>query len=254
MLERTTKAIKDIEQECQHYMSTEWGENNILNPKGRTPIAEVNWFSNDFRKEIKLRVDLYVESYLQSSAVQDRFANIQKEIISFSKRAELTLFEMENEWINDAGFFQGDRSNTYPALITTATWFFGTSLIVFGLGYNLLVASACGLVWTAINVGLKTPTEIKNEYESCKKLVCKDLCSHLEKGYGLITEKMIYKVTDCIIHNRIKSLQMLITQTSEKRDRYIANQKSLTNLDMILAKMEKNVTKLQNDVLVIDIL
>lgn len=39
---------------------------------------------------------------------------------------------------------------------------------------------------------------------------------------------------------------MLIGQTSEKRERYIANQKVLTNLNVRLEEMKENVTKLQN--------
>lgn len=248
MLERNTKTIEDITQECLDYMSTESGEYNILNPEGRTPIEEVNWLSNDFGKEIKHRVDLYVESYLQSDAVLHRFQNIKHELISFSNRAASTLFEMENEWVNDARFVQGDGSNIHPSLLHFAAGVFCTSLLIFGLGYNIYVSAALGVVVHLINTGIKTPTEIKNEYESCKKSVRQKLGLHLEKGFGLITRKMIDKVTEDNIPKRIESLKMLISQTSAKRDIYIAKQKSLTNIDVILAKMMDNLTKLQKDV------
>lgn len=42
----------------------ELGKNNILNFEGYILIDEINWFYNDFSKEIKMRVDLYVENYL----------------------------------------------------------------------------------------------------------------------------------------------------------------------------------------------
>lgn len=246
MLERKRKTNEEIVQECEDYMSTESGENSILNPEGRIPIAKLFWFSKDFSKEIKQRVDLYVESYLQSDAVVNRFEKIKNELISFSKRTELSLSEMENEWINGASFVLGGDSYSLPFPIVLVSAFIVPSLIVFGLGYSVVAAAAWGLGNTLLNIGITPSFEIKHAYENCKKLVRKELCSHLEKKYGLITRKMIDKITEDIIPKRIDSLKMLIGQTSEKRERYIANQKSLTNLNVRLEEMKENVTKLQN--------
>lgn len=246
MLERKRKTIEEIVKECEDYMSTESGENSILNPEGRIPIAKLFWFSKDFSKEIKQRVDLYVESYLQSDAVVNRFEKIKDELISFSKRTELSLSEMENEWINGASFVLEGDSYSLPIQIVLVSAFIVPSLIVFGLGYSVVAAAAWGLGNTLLNIGITPSFEIKNAYENCKKLVRKELCSHLEKKYGLITSKMIDKITGDIIPKRIDSLMMLIGQTSEKRERYIANQKVLTNLNVRLEEMKENVTKLQN--------
>lgn len=246
LLERKRKTIEEIVKECEDYMSTESGENSILNPEGRIPIAKLFWFSKDFSKEIKQRVDLYVESYLQSDAVVNRFEKIKDELISFSKRTELSLSEMENEWINGASFVLGGDSYSIPFPIVLVSAFIVPSLIVFGLGYSVVAAAAWGLGNTLLNIGITPSFEIKNAYENCKKLVRKELCSHLEKKYGLITSKMIDKITEDIIPKRIDSLMMLIGQTSDKRERYIANQKVLTNLNVRLEEMKENVTKLQN--------
>lgn len=229
-------------------MSTESGKNNILNPEGHIPIDEINWFYNDFSKEIKMRVDLYVENYLQSDAVLDRFENIKLEIISFSYKAASRIDEMENEWTDNASLFQGSESNALTSIGMFTVGFVITSLIVFGLGFSVVVAAAWGVMLGVMNIGLRTSSEIKNEYESCKKAVCKELCSHLENGYGLITKKIIEKVTDDIIPKRIESLRMLISQTSAKRDIYIANRQSLTYLNGILEKMMEKLTKLEKEV------
>lgn len=248
MLEKNRKAIEEIVKECDDYMSTESGKNNILNPKDRIPIDKVNWFANDFSKEIKLRVDLYVENYLQTDAVLDRFENIKLEIFSFHNRVASRVFEMEKEWMNNASFVQGDGSNTHPSLLVFATGFFLTSLVVYGLGCSVFVATTCGVVISLLNIGIRTPTEIKKEYESCKKTVLKELFSHLENGYGRITKKMIEKITEKIIPKRMSSLKMRISQTSAKRDIYIANRVSLTNLNVILNKMIAKLKKLEKDV------
>lgn len=85
MLERKRKTIEEIVKECEDYMSTESGENSILNPEGRIPIAKLLWFSKDFSKEIKQRVDLYVESYLQSDAVVKGLKKLKMNSFHFQK-------------------------------------------------------------------------------------------------------------------------------------------------------------------------
>lgn len=71
-LEKNTKAKEDITQECYDYMSTSAGRKKVLDPPDRIPIADINWGTTDFEKEIEARVDLYVEKFLQSDGVLKR--------------------------------------------------------------------------------------------------------------------------------------------------------------------------------------
>lgn len=54
-------------------LSTPTGKYEILNPKGRRPISQVDKNKTDFEKEIRTRVDLYAVEYLQSDRVLENF-------------------------------------------------------------------------------------------------------------------------------------------------------------------------------------
>lgn len=83
--------------------------------------------------------------------------------------------------------------------------------IVFGLGFSVVVVVVWGVMFGVMNIGLRIFFEIKNEYESCKKVVCKELCFYFENGYGFIIKKIIEKVIDDIILKCIELLKMLIS-------------------------------------------
>lgn len=85
-LKKTKDTIQIIIQECEGFMSTPTGKYEILNPKGRRPISQVDWNKTDFEKEIRTRVDLYAVEYLQSDRVLEKFRNIVDEINGFRKK------------------------------------------------------------------------------------------------------------------------------------------------------------------------
>lgn len=99
-------------------MSTSAGREKVLNPPDRTPIADVNWGTTDFKKEIEARVDLYVEKYLQSDGVLKRYKNIQIEINTFCEQMISDLSGMEKEWIE-----------SFPD-----TWSFSPTNVLLSLG------------------------------------------------------------------------------------------------------------------------
>lgn len=140
----------------------------------------------------------------------NRFEKIKDEFILFLKRIELSFFEMENEWINGVFFVLGGDLYSLLFLIVLVFVFIVLFFIVFGLGYSVVVVVVWGLGNIFLNIGIILFFEIKNVYENCKKLVCKELCFYFEKKYGLIISKMIDKIIGDIIFKCIDLLMMLI--------------------------------------------
>lgn len=124
-------------------MSTSVGKEKVLNPPNRTPIAEVNWGTVDFEKEIEVRVDLYVEKYLQSDGVLKIYENIQIEIDTFCEQVISDLSRMENEWIKnipDTSSVSLTNAFLLLGLLTSPAW-----LAALAVGFGLVAAAGAGL-------------------------------------------------------------------------------------------------------------
>lgn len=124
-------------------MSTSSGKEKVLNPPERTPIADVNWGTTDFEKEIEARVDLYVETYLQSDGVLKRYESIQKEINTFCEQVISDLSKMEKEWIEtipNTWSFSPTNVLLSLGVLTSPVW-----MTALAVGFGLAAAAVAGL-------------------------------------------------------------------------------------------------------------
>lgn len=245
-LEKNTKAKEDLAQGCYEYMSTSVGKEKVLNPPNRTPIAEVNWGTVDFEKEIEVRVDLYVEKYLQSDGVLKIYENIQIEIDTFCEQVISDLSRMENEWIKnipDTSSVSLTNAFLLLGLLTSPAW-----LAALAVGFGLVAAAGAGLFFIVGTVlgwfKKKTKEEITNEYDKHLGKIRGKICDHLDKNCGVVIIKLIDKVTEDILPKKLQTFKTMIQQISESKDEITANQKRLkVNADKI-RNMEERVTKI----------
>lgn len=244
-LEKTNETKEVIAQECYTYMSTDAGKDKILNPSGRTPISKVDWSKTDFEKEITSRIDSYVETYLKSDVVLEKYDDIKKAVNSFHDKMEGIILEMESEWIQTRQV----KPRLNPAkwlisfgLLTSTMWF-----AALASGFGIAAAVAAGVsfvVCSLLGWYKKTDVEIYTEYNRKKATIRKNICKHLDESCGLIINKLVDKVTDDILPKRIETLQIMIRQILETRDKVLANQEVLKNLSMKINVMEETVTEL----------
>lgn len=243
-LEKTNKTKEVIAQECYTYMSTDAGKEKILNPSGHTPISKVDWSKTDFEKEITSRIDSYVETYLKSDVVMEKYDDIKKAVNSFHDKMDGIILEMESEWIQTRQVKPGlNPGNWLISFAVTSTMWFAALATGFGIA-AAVAAGASFLVCSLFGWYKKTDVEIYNEYNKKKATIRKNICKHLDESCGLIINKLVDKVTDDILPKRIETLQIMIRQILETRDKVLANREVLKNLSMKINVMEETVTEL----------
>lgn len=245
-LEKNTRAKEDIAQECYDYMSTSAGREKVLNPPDRTPIANVNWGTTDFEKEIEARVDLYVEKYLQSDGVLKRYEYIQIEVNTFCEQVISDLSGMEKEWIKsfpDTWSFSPTNVLLSLVVLTSPVW-----MAALAVGFGLAAAFAAGV---AFIVGYfwgwftrKTDEEINVEYDKHLAKIQRKICDHLDEKCGVIIIKLIVKVTEDVLPKKLQTFKTMIEQISETKDKIKANEKRLKVNAVKIRNMEDTVTKL----------
>lgn len=245
-LEKNTEAKEDIAQECYDYMSTSAGRTKVLNPPDRTPIADINWGTTDFEKEIEARVDLYVEKFLQSDGVLKRYECIQIEINKFCEQVISDLSGMEKEWIEsfpDTWSFSPTNVLLSLGALTSPVWMAALA-VGFGLAAAALagVAFLIGAVWGWFT--RKTDEEINNEYNKHLAKIRRKICDHLDENCGMIIIKLIVKVTEDVLPKKLKTFKTMIEQISETKDKIKANKKRLKVNAVKIRNMEDTVTKL----------
>lgn len=245
-LEKNTEAKEDIAQECYDYMSTSAGRTKVLNPPDRTPIADINWGTTDFEKEIEARVDLYVEKFLQSDGVLKRYECIQIEINKFCEQVISDLSGMEKEWIEsfpDTWSFSPTNVLLSLGALTSPVW-----MAALAVGFGLAAAALAGV---AFLIGAfwgwftrKTDEEINNEYNKHLAKIRRKICDHLDENCGMIIIKLIVKVTEDVLPKKLKTFKTMIEQISETKDKIKANKKRLKVNAVKIRNMEDTVTKL----------
>uniref|UniRef100_A0A8W8NX32 Uncharacterized protein n=1 Tax=Magallana gigas TaxID=29159 RepID=A0A8W8NX32_MAGGI len=244
--EKNTEAKEDIAQECYDYMSTSAGRTKVLNPPDRTPIADINWGTTDFEKEIEARVDLYVEKFLQSDGVLKRYECIQIEINKFCEQVISDLSGMEKEWIEsfpDTWSFSPTNVLLSLGALTSPVW-----MAALAVGFGLAAAALAGV---AFLIGAfwgwftrKTDEEINNEYNKHLAKIRRKICDHLDENCGVIIIKLIVKVTEDVLPKKLKTFKTMIEQISETKDKIKANKKRLKVNAVKIRNMEDTVTKL----------
>lgn len=245
-IQKNDEAKEDIAQECYDYMSTSAGRERVLNPPDRTPIADVNWGTTDFEKEIEARVDLYVEIFLQSDGVLKRYECIQIEINEFCEQVLSDLSGMEKEWIKsfpDKWTFSPTNVLLTLGVLTSPIWMAALA-VGFGLAAAALagVAFLIGAVWGWF--ARKTDEEICDEYNKHLAKIRRKIRDHLEKNCGVVIIKLIVKVTDDVLPKKLNTFKTMIEQIYEKMYIIKANKERLQVIAAKIRNMEDTVTKL----------
>lgn len=228
-------------------MSTSGGKNDILNPTGRTRIDKVDWYENNFEKEISARVDLYVVEYLQSDKVLEKFKKIAEEINEFRQKIISSLEKMESEWARLKPNVEETESSTFLiqlGLLTSPVWI---AALAFGLGIPAAVFGGILFVLSSLFGRVtKTSKEIDDEYYRCIEAVPKRMYILLENKCGSNISTMIEKVTKDLFQC-IEALKERLNQISEKRIQILENREVLLNLDTKINTMERFVIQLRED-------
>lgn len=244
---KTNDTIKAVVQECERSMSTSAGKYDVLNPKGRKPIAEVDWNKTNFEKEIRARVDLYVVEFLKSEGVLKKFKEISEEIREFRQKIKSSLEVMENKWARLNPDVEETESSTFLiqlGLLTSPVWIVA---LAFGFG---IPAAIIGTIVFAVSsffgLVVKTTKEIDDEYYKCIKSVPERMHTLLEKQCGSNIRLMVERVTKELLQDA-EALNERLHQISEKRNEILANRKGLLRLVTQINTMETSVTKLRED-------
>uniref|UniRef100_K1QF18 Uncharacterized protein n=1 Tax=Magallana gigas TaxID=29159 RepID=K1QF18_MAGGI len=254
---RIKKVIEDIAQECYDYMSTDEGKDKILNPPGRPPIMKVIWQPRQFAMEIHKRVLLYIEHFLKSSEVNEKFVTEKEEIESFYKKVSSELSDMEEGWtvirifeiecLTDTNAEMSKASIAGVVLATSPIWLpIAAISIALGVAFTgLTIAIAPVLVPTILILGRDTRKKkvIDEEYNNCLMSIRSLVSNELESTCGAFINKLIDRITLDLLPKRIKSLEKMIQQLLDNRRQILANQEPLCNLSRKVKVIEKSATE-----------
>lgn len=235
------KVVDDIEQEIYHYMSTDEGKDKILNPQDRIPIMD----SFPLSMQVIQRVDSYIKKYLQSDYVLQKFDQIKDEIILFYQRASSDISQMESDWTNDAFSvtFDEDVSREeqlskvlkHPlgmlALAATVT------LCVAIVGFTVATFPITVPIVAYLRGNKRKKRIIDGEYERIKSSVHGGMSNYLKLNHCKVIWKLLKKVVDDLLSNRIRSFLMFINHVSKSRDEIISNHNVYVQIFMVIREM-----------------
>lgn len=247
---RIKKVIEDIAQECYDYMSTDEGKDKILNPPGRPPIMEVVWQPRQFAMEIHERVLLYIEHFLKSSEVNEKFVTEEEEIESFYKKLSSELSDLEEDWTVIRIFEKdcltdtnAEMSNTSIARVVLATSPIWIPIAAIGIA---LEAPFVIPIFLIMGRDTRKKKVIDEEYNKYRMSIRSHISNELESTCGAFINKLIDRITLDLLPKRIQFLEKMIQQLLDNRRQILANQESLCNLSRKVKVIEKSATEFKS--------
>lgn len=247
---RIKKVIEDIAQECYDYMSTDEGKDKILNPPGRPPIMEVVWQPRQFAMEIHERVLLYIEHFLKSSEVNEKFVTEKEEIESFYKKLSSELSDLEEDWtvirifekdcLTDTNAEMSKASIARVVLATSPIWI---PIAAIGIA---LVAPFVIPIFLIMGRDTRKKKVIDEEYNKYRMSIRSHISNELESTCGAFINKLIDRITLDLLPKRIQFLEKMIQQLLDNRRQILANQESLCNLSRKVKVIEKSATEFKS--------
>lgn len=247
---RIKKVIEDIAQECYDYMSTDEGKDKILNPPGRPPIMEVVWQPRQFAMEIHERVLLYIEHFLKSSEVNEKFVTEKEEIESFYKKLSSELSDLEEDWtvirifekdcLTDTNAEMSKASIARVVLATSPIWI---PIAAIGIA---LVAPLVIPIFLIMGRDTRKKKVIDEEYNKYRMSIRSHISNELESTCGAFINKLIDRITLDLLPKRIQFLEKMIQQLLDNRRQILANQESLCNLSRKVKVIEKSATEFKS--------
>lgn len=250
------QAIEVIVNECFVYMSSESGKEHILNPKCRTRMMDVPWTLGFFVEEIKSRINIYIEAFLQSPDVLQKFEDIKNEIIGFYKRVSVDLSSLEADWtyVKKHEFScdksMGDHSEAFDEC--------PLPLKIAMLAVSIVITAAVAVCLFLISPVLGPALVLmKNDDNKKRKVIDKvynanmasirsQIRQHLKERCGNALNLLVEKVSKRLLPNRINAIETMIQQLSDSREEILANIESISYLASRLETMRISAEDLQS--------
>lgn len=238
-------------------MSTDEGKDTILNPPGRPQIMKVVWQPHLFAMEIHARIQLYIEHFLESSDVDEKFVTVKKEIVSFYNKVSSDLSDMEEDW-TVVGTFEIECQTDTDAdiskasivgvvLATSPIWLpmaaVGIALVVAFTGLTVALTPLLIPAIQFMGRDARKKKVIDEEYNNCRMSIRSLVTNELESTCGVFINKLIDRITLDLLPKRIQSLEKMIKQLLDNRRQILANQESLGNLSRKVIVIEKSATE-----------
>lgn len=254
VLEKTEQTIEDIAKYCYENMSKESEKDKILNPRDRTPMMNVTWQPSKFVDEINIRIIEYVNNYLQSERVLQRFEDVKNQIVTFYREVSIDLSAMENQWTNaikNESF--GEKKSREDDL--------NLDDLPLPIKIPVVALSVLGMVGLAVLAILISPVlltgllilsrderkrriidEVYNEHQA---KVRDEIRQHLKKNCGEPLNDLVENVTNDLLLSRINFLENLITTLSQTRNKILMNINSLEELNKEVEDMKTSAKDIQ---------
>lgn len=248
------QAIEVIVNECFVYMSSESGKEHILNPRCHTPIMDVSLTSGLFVGEIRSRMNVYIEAFLQSPDVLQKFEEIKDEIITFYKRVSVDLSSLEADWTYVKHEFSSDKSMIDPlkafdefplalkiSLLAVSIVFTAAVAICF-----LFISPVLGPALMFVNTKKAKREVIDKVYNANLASIQSQIKQHLKERCGNALNLLVEKVSKRMLPNRIHFLEAMIQQLSHSREEVLLNIESISYLASKLEAMRISAEDLQS--------
>ena len=242
------------------YMATDSGKRTILNPDGSKPILEICNTPEECAKEVQSRFRQHVKFFLQSEDVMGEFIAIQKDAETLLQKTseQVSKLEMENkricQGINDFASTGATLGMTYVILQDIAI---SMSFKTLSLALPMLAAASLFFYAAAFTLNFLWKSNRRDEnlkaidlvYYECMSSVRQIVSEQLKNNVATLLTKLIEKVTVNKLPRQIKAMEDTIQQLVTSRNKIIANRGLLLNLASKIDGMQKNVCKMQRDLL-----
>lgn len=248
------KAIEEIGNECFVYMSSESGKEHILNPKCRTPMMDVPWTLGFFVEEIKSRINIYIETFLQSPDVLQKFEDIKNEIIDFYSRVSVDLSSLEADWTYvkkhefscDNGIGDFKKFDEFPLPLKISM--LAVSIVITAAAAVCLLLSSplLGPAVMLMNTDNAKRVVLDRVYNANMASIRSQIQRHLKERCGNALNLLVKKVSKRLLPNRIHFLETMIQQLSNSREEVLANIESISYLASKLEAMRMSAEDLQS--------
>ena len=258
--QRTIDHIEKTAEKIYRFMATDSGKRDILNPRGSMPILDICDTPEECAKEVQRRFHQHVESCLKSVEVMGEFDTIKNRIEIFFEDTKKQLCEMEKDWVYTK---LNDLASTSASL---GMWYvilndFGIAMTFNSLSFVFPIVVIVGLVvsFAVIAAGFvlglfrkkreEKMKAIDTQYNNCMSSVRKIVRDQLNTNVGTVLTKLIDKVTVEKLPRQIEAMQEMVQQLLNSRQEIMKKRGLLLNLASKIDEMQKNVWKMQGDLL-----
>lgn len=245
------KAIEVIVNECFVYMSSESGKEHILNPQCRIPMMDVPWTLGFFSEEIKSRITIYIEAFLQSPDVLQKFDDIKHEMFEFYKRVSVDLSSMEADWTYVKKHeFSCDKSMEDPFKKFDEL---PLPLKISMLAVSIVIKAAVVVCLLLISPDLGSMNTDKTKREVIDRVYYANIASirsqihqHFKERSGKALNLLVKEMFERWLPNQINFLETMIQELLDSREEILASIESISYLASKLEVMRMSADDLQS--------